>query len=69
MDVASQHNNVGADNRRHEITELNMQITQDMYLQKKTPSDGTKVPEYLTFSASSLKAFNHESHESHEKKQ
>jgi hypothetical protein len=27
MDVASQHNNVGADNWRHEIAELNMQIT------------------------------------------
>jgi hypothetical protein len=24
MDVAGQHNNVGADNRRHEIAELNM---------------------------------------------
>jgi hypothetical protein len=41
MDVAGQHNNVGTDNWRHEIAELNMQITQDMYLQKKTPPTGT----------------------------
>ena len=32
MDVASQHNNVGADNWRHEIAELNMYITQDILL-------------------------------------
>jgi hypothetical protein len=43
MNVAGQHNNVGADNWRHEIAELNMQITQDMYLQKKPPPAETKV--------------------------
>jgi hypothetical protein len=34
MDVAGQHNNLGADNWRHEIAELNMQITQNMNFQK-----------------------------------
>jgi hypothetical protein len=43
MDVAGQHDNVGADNWRHEIAELNMQITQDMCLQKKPPPTATKV--------------------------
>jgi hypothetical protein len=33
MDIAGQHNNIGTDIRRHEIAELNMQITQDVNLQ------------------------------------
>jgi hypothetical protein len=57
MNVAGQHNNVGADNWRHEIAKLNMQITQDMYLQKNPPPAGTKVSGYLTFSGINAKCY------------
>jgi hypothetical protein len=50
MDIASQHNNVGADIWRNEIAELNMQITQDMYFQKKHLRLGPKFQDtYCTW--------------------